>query len=141
MKTLGKDLLSLVLSLVAILLGYVAVWLVNLAGGWLLDALLPGSRTPGGIPLTTAAQIADLFVLFAAGLAGGFVVVLAAPRAPGIHALSFGAIALAIDLWVVLGTLQGAPLWYRVLVIATVPPQIWVGAKLGMMARHRIRKR
>jgi hypothetical protein len=70
-------------SPLALVLGFVAVSLVNLGGAPVLDALLPpGALAPDGLPASALAQAVYLPVLFLAGVAGAFLVVLVAARAP-----------------------------------------------------------
>jgi hypothetical protein len=83
------------------------------------------------------AQIVTQIALFLAGVAGGFVVVLLAPRAPAAHTWLFCGLALIIDLMTVLGSWSDAPLWFKVVMVGSVPIQIWVGARLAMLVRGR----
>jgi predicted alpha/beta hydrolase len=137
MKPSTTRVLSLLQSVLAIGLGVIAVMIVNLPAAPIVDSLFPGSVDPGGMPLTAEAQGAFLPILFLAGMAGAFLVVLVAPRAPVGHAVVFGALALVGDLFVVLEYAGIWPLWFSALVILTVPPQVWLGAVLGVRARRR----
>lgn len=136
MKVLKMSLLVLQ-SALALVAGFTAVVLINLAAGRLLNAALPGSLDPEGLPLTTLAQGLYLPVLFMAGMAGAFLVVFGAPRKPVAHALVFGGLALLGDVIVVRDYAAVWAAWFSVLVVATVPPQVWLGGMLGMRARRR----
>jgi hypothetical protein len=69
--------------------------------------------------------------------AGALVVVFGAPRSPVVHAVIFGALAIVGDIAVVIGQAGVWPVWFSTLVVLTVPPQIWLGAVLGLRARRR----
>jgi hypothetical protein len=124
-------------SVLAIALGFIAVILVNLPAASLVEPLFPGSLDPDGMPRTAPAQALFLPIIFLAGVAGAFVVVLVAPRAPVAHALVFGALAVVGDLFVVVDYAEIWPLWFAALVVLTVPPQVWLGAVLGVRAQRR----
>jgi hypothetical protein len=136
MKLLKISLLVLQ-SVLALVVGFAAVVLINMAASRVLNAALPGSVDPEGLPLTTLAQGLYLPVLFLAGMAGAFLVVFGAPRAPVAHALVFGGLALLGDVLVVRDYAAVWAVWFSVLVVATVPPQVWLGGVLGMRARRR----
>lgn len=137
MDRVWTELLSWGRSLVAVVVGFAVVVLVNFVGGLLLESLFLEARTAGGVPLTAPAQGADLVMLFLAGLAGAFVVVLMAPRAPWVHALVFGLISFAVDFLTVVDVLAGMPLWYKVILLVSLPVQVWLGAKLALVLRAR----
>jgi hypothetical protein len=132
-----KLLLLVLQSAFALVLGFAAVVLTNMAAGRVLNAVLPGSLDPDGLPITSLAQGLYLPILFLAGMAGAFLVVVGAPRKPVVHALVFGVIALLGDIMVVRDYAAVWAVWFSVLVVATVPPQVWLGAVLGMRARRR----
>jgi hypothetical protein len=130
-------LLSLLQSVLALVLGFMAVGQVNMVGAPVIDAVLPGSMGADGLPLTAPAQVLFLAVLFLAGMAGAFMVVLIAPRAAMMHAVVFGVLAIVGDLFIVVNLAGTLPLWLLALSVLTVPPQIWLGAVLGLRARRR----
>jgi hypothetical protein len=136
MKLLKMSLLVLQ-SALALVVGFTAVVLINMAAAQVLNATLPGSLDPEGLPLTTLAQGLFLPVLFMAGMAGAFLVVFGAPRAPVAHALVFGGLALLGDVVVVRDYAAVWAVWFSVLIVATVPLQVWLGGVLGMRARRR----
>jgi hypothetical protein len=132
-----KLLLLVLQSAFALVLGFAAVVLTNMAAGRVLNAVLPGSLDPDGLPITSLAQGLYLPILFLAGMAGAFLVVVGAPRKPVVHALVFGGLALLADIMVVRDYAAVWAVWFSVLVVVTVPPQVWLGAVLGMRARRR----
>jgi hypothetical protein len=137
MKPSYARVLPLLQSVLAIALGVIAVMIVNLPAASIVESLFPGSLGPDGMPLTAEAQGALLPIIFLAGMAGAFVVVLVAPRALVGHAVVFGALALVGDIAVVAEYWGMWPLWFSALVVLTVPPQIWLGAVLGLRVRRR----
>jgi len=137
MKPFYARMLPLLQSVLAIALGVVAVMIVNLPAASIVEALFPGSLDADGLPLTAPAQALFLPILFLAGVAGAFVVVLVAPRAPIGHAVVFGLLALVGDIAVVVEYAAIWPLWFAAPVVLTVPPQIWLGALIGLRARRR----
>jgi hypothetical protein len=136
MKMLKLSLTALQSGL-ALLAGFTAVVLVNMAAARMLDAVLPGSLNAEGLPLTPLAQGLYLPVLFLAGMAGAFLVVFVAPRAPVAHGLIFGGLALLGDVIVVRDHAATWAVWFSVLVVATVPLQVWLGVVFGLKARRR----
>lgn len=87
---MGGTVVTVLRSPLAIVLGFVAVGLVKLAATPLIGAVLPpGALTSEGLPLSPLAQMVSLPALFIAGMAGAFLVVLVAPRAPAAHAVVF----------------------------------------------------
>lgn len=88
MKLSRGAVLSLLQSLLALVLGFVAVSGVNVMAGRLMTVLLRGSLDASGLPLTAAAKAIYLPVLFLAGMAGAFVVVLVAPRVSVLEAVN-----------------------------------------------------
>jgi hypothetical protein len=136
MKLLKMSLLVLQ-SALALVVGFTAVVLINMAAAQVLNATLPGSLDPEGLPLTTLAQGLYLPVLFMAGMAGAFLVVFGAPRAPVAHALVFGGLALLGDVLVARDYAAVWAVWFSVLLVATVPLQVWLGGVLGMRVRRR----
>jgi hypothetical protein len=136
MKLLKMLLLGLQ-SALALVVGLAAVVLANMAAGGVLNAVLPGSLDPDGLPITTLAQGLYLPVLFLAGMVGAFLVVVGVPRKPVVHALVFGGLALLGDIIVVRDYAAVWAVWFSALVVVTVPPQVWLGAVLGLRARRR----
>jgi hypothetical protein len=128
-------------SVIALFLGLFVVALVNAPAPALIDAVIPGSVGADGIPLTAPGQVLFLPLLFLAGMAGAFTVVIAAPGSPIIHAIVFGALAVAIDVAAVVEYARVWPVWFSALLVATVPPQVWLGAVLGLRARNRRARR
>ncbi|WP_101927486.1 MULTISPECIES: hypothetical protein [Luteimonas] len=112
----------------ALALGFVAVVLVNLAGAWLASAL--GLADGGHRRLAW-----DLAIVCLAGVAGAWVVVRRAPRAPRGHALAFFVLALALDTIAVVQLGHGMPLWFSAGVLLTLPLQVWLGLRLALRGR------
>lgn len=139
MTALWQRIPWLVRSLIALVLAFVAVIVVNYVTTPPTKALFPDDLGAGGLPLTLPAQIVTLVTLFAAGVAGGFVLTLLAPRALAAHAWVFCALAVITDLTTILGSWSAAPLWFKVVMVGTVPLQVWVGFRLALAIRNRRR--
>jgi len=128
---------SLLFSVLALFLAMAAVILVNLPGPALIEAAFPGSLGPDEMPLTTSARLLLLAIVFVAGMAGAFVVVIVAPVRPGVHALILLAIYLVIDIAATLSLRATQPLWFVLLIVLFVFPQVWLGAAAGLRVRGK----
>ena len=82
---------------------------------------------------TDAARITTVVVAMLAGIVGSFVLGAVARHRLWLHMVVFGLVMLAIDTYVLLGPLAGQPVWFKVLVIGTLPLQIWVGGRLAAL--------
>lgn len=134
-----RSIRTLALSILALVLAVGAVVLVNVPGPMLIEGLFPGSLGPDDMPATTPARWLLLAIVFTAGVAGAFVVVVVAPVRPVLHALILLAIYLVIDVGAVLSLRATQPLWFTALIVPLVFPQLWLGAVLGLRARTRWR--
>jgi hypothetical protein len=130
---------SLAVSGMALLLAVIAVALVNVPGPLLIETAFPGSLGPDQMPLTTPSRLLLMTIAFAAGVAGAFVVVLVAPARPGVHALILLAIYLVIDVAAAASLWDTQPLWFTLLIVPLVFPQVWLGAAIGLRARTQWR--
>lgn len=127
------------LGILAILLGIAAVMLVNVAGAPVIEAILPGGLDEDGMPTTTASRVLLKGVIFAAGVAGAVVVVLVAPVRPLLHIWILLGLYLVVDTLAVVALWDRQPLWFTLLILPLVFPQVWVGWHLGMRLRRRLR--
>ncbi|MFA5685015.1 MAG: hypothetical protein WCZ65_06245 [Lysobacteraceae bacterium] len=76
----------------------------------------------------------SLTLIFAAGVFGSVIVGVVAGHRIWLHMAFFFAIALVIDIDAINGELSAQPLWFKALVIATLPVQMWLGARLVLLA-------
>jgi hypothetical protein len=127
------------LSVVAFVLGIAAVMLVNKAGSPLIEGLLPGTLAEDGMPLTTGSRILLKGVIFAAGVAGAAVVAVAAPTRPVLHLWILLGIYLLVDTGAVVALWDSQPLWFNLLILPLVFPQVWLGGRLGLALRGKWR--
>lgn len=114
-------------TLIALALGIAAIEAVHFAGG----RLLPGAYAPPGAG-SLAGALLGLMLL--AGIAGTFVTVLVARHRPWLHATIFLAMMLALDAAAAVGVFAEREAWFKVLMLASLPLQAWLGAKLALRA-------
>lgn len=124
------------LSLLAFVLAIAAVILVNLPGPALIEAVLPGTLDPDGMPTTTGSRLLLKGVIFAAGVAGAMVVVVLAPVRPVRHLWILLGIYLVVDAGAVVALWDSQPRWFTLLILPLVFPQVWVGARIGLRLRR-----
>jgi hypothetical protein len=115
-------------SLLAIVLAFVVVALVNQGGGALAD--LVRFPKPGEGRLAW-----DLLVAFSAGTLGAWVAVRLAPRAPRGHAFSFFALSLAIVVFAVMKLGADWPWWFSAGILLSLPLQVWLGVNWAMRGK------
>lgn len=126
-----SQLISLLKSILAILLGFLVLGLTIFPSGIVMEAVFPGSIGPDNFPVTIASQILLLTIEFIAVSAATLVVALAAPRSLNIHAVVFGAFVLAITIFTITAPASAWPLWMSVTLLVGLPFQIWSGLWLG----------
>ncbi len=117
-------------SLLALVVAIGAVQLVNIAGGWLSDAL-------GIAPSSHARHVLDLLWAFLAGVAGAWCFVRIAATAKRAHAWFLLVLYLALDIQIVVQMRGIWPLWFGLGVVLTVPLQVWLGWRLATNKQQR----
>lgn len=123
-------LLAVLRGIGCILLGFVVVFLVNLPHDWFINSVQPGS-VRAGIPVTTQAAVLSSGIIFLAGVAASFVVCsVSGPHRKTVLLVLTGLFLLS-DVLAVTGPLAGASLWYRIMAVALVPLEVWVGYLLA----------
>jgi hypothetical protein len=120
----------------AIILGYIALRIVNLPRNYFLSLLFENGLSSKGFPTAVNSQIVFLIYIFIAGLAGSYVVGLFSKRNYWTLLLIFGGLLMVNDIFSVLSPLSDQPIWVKVLIFVTLPIQIWVGGILGMRTRR-----
>lgn len=120
----------------AIILGYLALRIVNLPRHYFLSLLFENGLSPKGFPTMVNSQIVFLIYIFIAGLVGSYVVGLFSKRNYWTLLLIFGGLLLVNDIFSVLSALSDQPVWVKVLIFVTLPIQIWIGGILGMRTRR-----
>jgi hypothetical protein len=121
-------------SIGVLLLGYVAVMLVNLPHDRIINGIYPGGAREA-VPVTPPAELVSCGILFLAGVAAGVVVYLLGGPRRKVLLLIITGLFLLTDLFAVLGPLANTSLWYRLAVVALVPLEIWVGYAVGKKIR------
>lgn len=116
-------------SLLAMVLAFVVVALVNQGGGELAElAEFPG----GGEPRLAW----DLGWVFIAGVLAAWVVAKLAPRAPRMHAVVFFVLTLAVAVYAVVQLGDGWPRWFSIGILLGLPLQAWLGTRWALRARR-----
>ncbi len=126
-----SQLISLLKSLLAIVLGFLVLGLTIFPSGIVMEAVFPGSIGPDNFPVTLSSQILLLIIEFIAVSVATLVVVLAAPRSLNIHAIVFGAFVLIVTLFTITAPASVWPFWMSVVLLIGLPFQIWSGLWLG----------
>ena len=113
-------------SVVGLVLAVTAINLVHSAG----EALFPDAYA-------AIDSDADRFVLLGVAMLAGtiacFVLGAIARHRLWLHMGLFLLLMLAIDIAALLGPLAAEPVWLKVLVIATLPLQVWIGGRLARL--------
>ena len=118
-------------TVISIPLGVVAVSVFHK----LVGALLP--RLYGSDLSNDPDRLAMLVLTVLAGIFASFVVAAAAQHRLWLHMGILLVVMIAMDLPAVLGYLSPQPLWFKALIMLTLPLQAWLG---GLMARIVFRK-
>ena len=126
---------SIAKSILVIILGLVVVNIVNLPHQWIQNSFFNGEISLEGLPLSTNSQIVFLIIVFIAGMSGAFVVGFLAHRAKWLHVWIFCGIAVAGDIYAIIDPLVEQPTWVKIVILVSIPPQIWIGGKLGIISR------
>ena len=119
------------LGALVIAIGFAGVVVVNLIGEALLKAIFPETMSDLGMPGSLASQIAYQVMLFIAGMTGAWLIVNFAKSSAWILVWIFGILALFIDLSLGMTKFSDLPSWFRIVMLATIPFQLWVGVKIG----------
>jgi len=78
-------------------------------------------------------------MIFIAGFAGAFIISSLSRSNPWILVGLLTLIALLADFFAIQGQLSEIPLWAKIIVVASVPLQMWLGGKIGIDLRNRFR--
>lgn len=132
MKKSNKSIIHILKGVLAVILGYVALRIVNLPRNYFLDLIIQNGLDSKGFPTTVSSQIIFLVYIFIAGLVGAYVVGLFSKRNNWNTLLAFFGLLLVNDIYSILSPLVEQPIWFKVVIFATLPLQIWLGGILGM---------
>lgn len=117
-------------SVVSFPLGLVALQLFHLGGRQLFP---PGYGELDSDP----ERLLALALATVAGIFGSFVVGAVARHRIWLHMTIFLAVMLVIDIGALKSGLATQPFWFKALVIATLPLQVWIGTRLAMLTFRR----
>lgn len=120
----------------AIILGYVALRIVNLPRAYVLNVIFENGLSSKGFPTATNSRVVFLIYIFIAGLVGSYVVGLFSKKNQWMLLFIFGGLLLVNDIYSISSPLADQPVWVKVIIFATLPVQIWIGGILGMRTRR-----
>ena len=113
-------------SVVGLVLALAAINVMHAAG----EALFPDAYAAID---DDADRVVLLGVALLAGTIASFVLGAIARHRLWLHMGLFLLLMLAIDVAALLGPLAAEPVWLKVLVIATLPLQVWIGGRLARL--------
>ena len=113
-------------TIVSLPLGLVAIQLFHLAAGQLIPHAY-GELT------TDSLRWLSLALVTIAGILGSAVVGAVARHRIWLHMFVFFLVMLVIDIAVIKGDLAVQPFWFKGLVIATLPLQVYIGGRLAVL--------
>ena len=120
----------------AVILGYIALRTINLPRTYILNLIFENGFSSKGFPTATNSQIVFLIYIFIAGLVGSYVVGLFSKKNQWMLLFIFGGLLLVNDIYSILSPLADQPIWFKVIIILTLPIQVWIGGILGMRTRR-----
>jgi len=135
MNTSNSTFTLILKGALAIILGYIALRIVNLPRTYLLGLIFENGLSSKGYPTIVNSQIVFLIYIFIAGSVGSFIVGLFSKRNYWTLLLIFGGLLLVNDIFSILSPLSDQPIWVKVLIFVTLPIQVWIGGFLGMRTR------
>ncbi len=127
-----KLFVQFITGLLIVTAGLVVVFLFNYFGSMVLERLYGSALTPEGIPTTGPSIIAFLIMIFIAGTLGSTLITVIEKRRIWTLLGVFCILAILTDGMAIQSDLESLPVWAKVLVMITIPIQIWLGAKLGL---------
>ncbi len=131
-----KIIKNVFLGILVILAGYVGVFMINLIGSVVLHLLFISDLNTYGVPLTLNAQIIYLIFLIMSGFVGAFIIAVLAKYRNWFHWCALCFLAIIGDIIMLQGQLSVFPVWIEVILIATIPLQIWLGGRVGIKLRY-----
>lgn len=132
-----KKFVNILISILVIAAGFVGIYLVNFIGTIILKSIFGSGITPEGIPLTENSIIVFLIILFVAGMVGAFIIAVLIKQKPWIHLGIFFVLAIPGDISLIQGQLAEFPLWTKIIILVSIPVQIWIGGKIGLMIKRK----
>ena len=132
-----KKFFNILTSILIIAAGIIAISLVNYVGTLILKSIFETEISPDGIPLSENSRIAYLFMIFIAGMIGAFIITILVKQKPWVHLGVFCALGFIIDILAIQGPLVDFPLWAKIIVLVSIPIQIWLGGIIGLKIKKR----
>ena len=132
-----KKFINILVSILVLVAGFIGIFLVNFIGTIILKSIFGSGITPEGIPLTENSRIVFLIILFVAGMVGAFIIAVLIKQKPWIHLGIFCALGILWDIIAIQGQLAELPLWTKIIILVSIPVQIWIGGKIGIMIKRK----
>jgi len=127
---------TILIDFLVLIAAMAGVTIVNILGTMLLELIFGPAMNPDGVPLTQGATVAFLIMFFTAGMTAAFIAAYLARSNPWILVGILLVIALVVDFVVITqGPMSELFLWAKIVAMVSIPPQIWVGAKIGISLR------
>ena len=123
---------SPVKSVLVILAGFIATFGFNGVCTEVMRLTVPELALKGSLSDTIDPLILALVIYFGAGVVGSFAVGHFAPGHAWTHVWIWGALAIAMDVAYTVVGWEAFPVWFHVLAVGSVPPQVWLGGALGI---------
>ena len=137
-----KKFINILISILIVVAGIIGILLVNYIGTLILKSVFETEISPDGIPLSENARITYLFMIFIAGMIGAFIITILSKQKPWVYLGIFCVLAFISDFLALQGPLVDFPLWAKIIVMASIPLQIWIGGIIGLkIKKDRIKLR
>lgn len=135
-----KKLFNVLKSVLIIVAGIIGILLVNYVGTMILKSIFETGISPDGIPLSENSRIAYLFMIFIAGIVGAFIITILIKQKPWVYLGVFCALAFISDILAIQGPLVDFPIWAKIIVLVSIPIQIWLGGIIGLKIKKRYKR-
>jgi len=138
MDTIRKYFRHVLRGVLAILIGFSVVAVLNYLGKSIQDIIMPTAVDPAGVPITLTAQVFGVIMPFIAGMIAATVIALVFQQSLWIYIFVFGLIALLVDTIILQTQLSEVPFWFKLVIILSIPPQLWIGGTMGLRVKNQI---
>jgi hypothetical protein len=117
-------------SIVSIVVGFVTIFVLNLATNALFAAVAPGLLPREGAVTNVPVLLLVCVYVGIYGIAGCYAAARLAPSAPMRHALILGALGVALSVPVTIASWADAPAWFNLYNLLAILPYAWLGGWL-----------
>src|SRR5436190_23023342 len=110
-----------------IIAGFLLMAVLSVGADMILRSFFPKAFGTSQAPLGVLASVFTIFYTSAFGVVSSYLTATLAPGRPVMHALVLGGIVFLFALGGLVGSWQGAPVWFNVGFLATVVASAWLG--------------